>query len=251
MPSPFKDSQLNIFIATGNRDKFKRIAGWLEGMDVNFVGPHDLDPELASLTKVTDAEEKLAGDMLSRAKLKADKAAKVISKLSRNTVILGQDETAYLPWLDQEFVDLRFPHKIELNGNLLAEEVTERLTGYKLANFYIDLVAKVATDKLMREEIGSDAKAEHKFMPIDWRFALAAIGPDSGKSADVIARWNVRQYIFATPLSPDEPDDGYVIGKVSADSPLQKAGTINRHKLPETEPVEALQKYLRTMQYPN
>ena len=250
MPNPFLDSKLNIFIATGNQDKFKRISGWLKGADVNLVGPQDLDRELSILTKVSDAEEKSAGDMQSRARLKADKAAKVIGKFPGKIIVLGQDDTAYLPWLDQEFIDLRFPHKIVLGNKVIAEEVTERLSGYKLANFYVDLVGKVATEELMRAEleaIGTAGEPGEKFMPIDWRFALAAANAAKGDGSEIIATWSVRQYILNTPLAADEPDDGYVIGKVSADNPLQKAGTINRLKLPEAAPIEALRNYLKKL----
>ena len=248
MKQPFSKNKLNVFIATGNRDKFRRIANWLKGYEVNIIGPFDLPDKLASATKVTDEEEKKAGDMQERAILKENKAAASLCSRNEHMLILGQDDTGYLPWLKQEIIDLRTPPAIVFKGKVINEAIEQRLEANRLGNYYAGLTDKIATTQLMQRELsklGVKGKPLQKFMPIDWKFALAAYNCSADISARVIATWSVRQYISNTFLPETETDDGYVIGKISMDHPLDKPGEHREGHWKEAEPVRGLAKLLK------
>lgn len=97
-----------FFIATGNSDKFKRMQKWFAGLEAELFSPLALEEVKANATKITDAEEMEAETMQARALLKAQKAAKVLTGIP----VLAMDGTAYLPWLDLEIIDLRYPPRI-------------------------------------------------------------------------------------------------------------------------------------------
>jgi hypothetical protein len=234
-----------IFIATGNKDKLNRISKWFDGIEADLASPFDLNPHLAELTKITDQEEKQAGSMQERAKAKAAKAARQLLGREGFTDVIALDDTAYLPWLKLELLDLRYPPEISFRGRVIAKQVSERLERSALANFYSSLASVVADEELISEELARlklDVRKGARFMPIDWKFALA-VSDLTNPRPRIVCSWTRRQYIHPVVLD-DSNDDGYVIGKISSDHPLDPPGLHDTENWIEQEPIAALQELL-------
>lgn len=228
---------MEVFIATGNKDKFNRMHAWLpEG--VTATAPFMLDQKLADATKITDTEEKQYSTMQERAVAKAEKAAGVLA--DKVDYVLAMDDTCYLPWVDMYVIDLRYPEAVMHNGKQIMPAVTDRLSGISLANHYARMTDLVATDELIQEELSAQGVTgwpKDKIMPIEWRFALAAA--TSKAAGKVIAEWSWRQYLHNTYLT-ETKDTGYVIGKISSDSLLESAGVHTMTIPTETIPKDAI-----------
>ncbi|KXK26001.1 MAG: hypothetical protein TR69_WS6001001293 [candidate division WS6 bacterium OLB20] len=215
---------MKIFVATGNRDKFDRVARWFGDNKPDLVAPFMLDSSLAAATAITDQEERTYTTMQERARAKAAKAQQGLAGLGFD-VILAMDDTCYLPWIDTYVIDLRMPQDLYDGNKLVLKGPGQRLSGIDLANHYARLAQLTATSERMTHELLKlgleDSMPGHRFMPIMWKFALAACR-DSGQP-EVIAEWDWTQYVHDTFLTETE-DTGYVIGKISSDTPLGKAG---------------------------
>jgi hypothetical protein len=236
----WSDYQLNIFIATGNADKAKRVSSWLPKGKYHIVTLNDLSPELAAQIKTTDEEEKKFGHMYKRALGKVKKAAKALPK-DTNIVILATDDTAYLPEVDAEIVDLRTPPAIFKDKKQLLPAVEGRLSGKELANYYANL-----TNLAVKEpKKGFD----YKFMPLVWKFALAAAPAGKPRDAAILTTWAKEQFVRGVLLEGEVEDTGYMMDKVTSDKPDGDLNSLNKGKWDETVPKRALLQYLSLYNY--
>ncbi len=233
--SIWSDYQLNVFIASANMDKVKRVSTWLPEGKYHIVTLNDLSPELAAQTKMSDEEEKSYGSMEKRALGKVKKAAKLLPK-DQNIVVLATDDTVYFPEVDTEIIDIRTPPVIHKDGKLIVEAVKERLSGRDLANYYADLT-NLAVDEI-------EEGYSYKFMPLVWKFALAVCPAGQIEKATVVAMWEREQFVRGVLIDEDVVDTGYMMDKVTSDKPNGPLNSLNKGKWDEKVPKEALFKYL-------
>lgn len=236
---------MKIFVATGNADKFNRMKNWVD-TDFIWLNPNDLDTDLAKETKVTDEEEKAMGDMAGRAIGKAKKAAKALANYGEEMLILAMDDTGYFPFFDQYIVDLRTPPDIVQDGVLKVKAVENRLSGAGVSNHYAHIVSEVATQELMQQEAekyGYTELPDFKFMPVVWKFALAAVENGKYEQAEVIANWEHVEYMKEEYLSADIKDTGYMLDKIIV---RDLFGNNTKGLKEEIAPKIALQKLLES-----
>lgn len=241
----FDPSYINIFIATGNQDKFERMKRWINMTDDTKVfSPNDLPEELKDATKLSDDEEKKLGSMQDRSICKAMKAAQALSHVKAEVIVLGLDDTGYFPFFDQYIVDLRTPPAITINDKVVVPAVQNRLHGGHLTNHYAKVVKTVSSEELMRQEmnrLGYDNLPDFNFMPVVWKFALAVASNKSFEKSKIIAEWDFTQYIKEEYIDDNTPDTGYMVGLITVNHPMKdKSNTIPVEEVPSN----ALSKYI-------
>jgi|GEM_PF-6365732 len=228
--------KIKVLVATGSQDKFTRISQWFENIEnVELLSFNDFPVSLVERAKVSDEEEKKFKTMRERAIAKVQKPLKALGR-EFDGIVIATDDTAYFPLVDTEIVDLREPPDISSKGGeIVLAGVDKRLQGIDLANHYARL-----TDLAVKGK-GS------KYMPIIWRFGLAAGRTNGSDNVEILANWERKQYIQNTLLEETIEDTGYMMDYIISETPKGETNSLRKKKWDEKEPKKALKQYLQAL----